>query len=152
MATSLGLHRAWSSVQHLAAALSVVAACRTSPGRPLREVTAPAGTQVRESLPHPFSQISPGVFSRTIYRSAPSAGLAVEVHDFEIAPKRTGSLSVEGPAVLGVRAGSGSLTVGQQRRDITPGLVLSIPQGASVQVANSADQPVTIRVYVVTAR
>src|SRR5882724_4121845 len=154
MVTSSRPHIARLTLPCLVALLSLAVACRASPGRgPLREATVPDRIQVKESLPHPFSQLTPGVFTRTIYRGAQSDRLAVEVRDFEIAPQRTTeSLTLEGPSLLAVRAGGGLLTVGQQRREITPGLVVSVPQGTPFQVENREDRPVTIRVYLVTAR
>jgi len=103
---------------------------------------------------NPYRQLAPGLLSRKIFDApAAAADAAVEVLDLLIAPGQ-GATDVRllGGAVFEVRAGSGVLTTGGKRQDVKTGSTFAVPQGTSFTVENTGELPITLRVFVITAR
>jgi quercetin dioxygenase-like cupin family protein len=106
----------------------------------------------QDRIQTPFTEAAPGVFTRTVYRTAASPTLTVEVRDLEIAPgKRAEDVALPGAAVLEVRSGTATARVGGERRDVTAGAVLSLSQGTPLAFENHGDVTLSIRLFVVGA-
>src|SRR5215470_8153837 len=102
---------------------------------------------------HPYRQLVPGILSRKIFDAPGSAEYAVEALDLLIAPgQRASNVALPGGAVLEVRSGSGVVTSGGKRQDVKTGSTFAVSQGASFEVENTDDMPLTFRAVVITAR
>ena len=100
----------------------------------------------------PYRQLAPGVLSRKVF-DATGAGHAVETLDLLIAPgQRASDVSLPGGAVFEVRTGNGAVTTSGKKQDVKTGSTFALPQGASFTLENTSDVPMTIRVFVITAR
>jgi hypothetical protein len=111
-----------------------------------------AGLPSQDRIQTPFTEVAPGVFTRTVYRTAASPTLRVEVRDLEVAPgKRADDLAFPGGAVLEVRAGTATARIGGERRDVTAGAVLSLSQGTPLAFENRGDVTLSIRLFVIGA-
>jgi hypothetical protein len=109
--------------------------------------------QARDSIQNPFDEIAPGVFSRVVYRTPPSAAPAVEVRDIELAQgKAAASLTFPGAAVIEVRNGKGALRVASKSQAVQAGGTFGLSQGDSLQLANKEAGPLSLRVYVIGSR
>jgi hypothetical protein len=98
--------------------------------------------QARDSIQNPFDEIAPGVFSRVVYRTPPSAAPAVEVRDIELAQgKAVAALTFPGAAVIEIRNGK-----------VQAGGTFGLSQGDSLQLANTEAGPLSLRVYVIGSR
>jgi quercetin dioxygenase-like cupin family protein len=108
---------------------------------------------VQESIQNQFREISSGVFTRTVYRTAPDATPKVEVRDLEIAPGKTlERLALPGAAVLEVRSGRASARVGPATRQVQTGAVLAVSEGEALGLDNRGDVPLSVRLYVIGAK
>ncbi|MBX6331759.1 MAG: hypothetical protein IRY91_07925 [Gemmatimonadaceae bacterium] len=100
----------------------------------------------------PFIEIAPGVFQRTVFGATDPAGLAAEVRELEVGPNReTGRLALPGAAIIEVRAGDGAMTLPRQT-PLRAGATVTVAQGESLAIANPGGAPLSLRVYLVTAR
>ncbi len=137
----------------LVASLIATAGCRRETARgggPL----PPADPQLRsqDSIQNPFTQIAPGVFTRVVYRTPPSAQPGVELRDVELAPGKTAeALVFPGAVVLAVRSGTGSAQVSGKTQELRAGTVLGFSQGDSLRIANQGSTPLGLRVYLIEA-
>jgi quercetin dioxygenase-like cupin family protein len=120
-------------------------------GGPLPPVDS--SLQARDSIQHPFDEIAPGVFSRVVYRTPPSAGPGVEVRDIELAQgKAIAPLTFPGAVVIEVRSGKGSLRLASKSQEVQAGGTFGLSQGDSLQLANKEAGPLSLRVYVIGSR
>jgi hypothetical protein len=114
---------------------------------------AAAGLPPQDRIQTPFTEVAPGVFTRTVYRTAASPTLTVEVRDLEIAPgKSADTVAFPGAAVLEVRAGTAAARLGAERREVTPGAVLTLSEGTPLAFENRGTAALSIRVFVIGAK
>jgi hypothetical protein len=100
----------------------------------------------------PFTEIAPGVFQRTVFGAADPAGLAAEVRELEVGPKHeTGRLALPGAAIIEVRAGDGEMTLPRQTA-LRAGATVAVAHGEALAIANRGGAPLSLRVYLVTAK
>ncbi len=127
---------------------------KAAEGRDLLRRPAVTGIQAADdSLQNPFREVSPGVFMRTVFGAPYAPGLTVEIQDLEVRSKRaTGQLLFPGAALLEVRSGRAMVTSGQQPKELHVGAILALPQGQALVLDNRADAPLSIRLYLVTAK
>ncbi len=101
----------------------------------------------------PYSQLNPGIMTRTLFEVATSNGYRVEVRDVLVGPRqRTERVSLPGAAVFEIRSGGGILTVNGKRQELSPGSTLSLSEGQAFSIENNSDAPITIRVYLIIAQ
>lgn len=112
-----------------------------------------AGLPAQDSVRQPFTEVAPGVFARTAFRTEPRPGLRVEVRDIEVAPGKTADgLAFPGAVIIEIRNGKGSGRVAGKSRDIAPGDIVAQSQGDPIVIDNSGTVPLSVRVYVIGAR
>ncbi len=118
--------------------------------RPLTEV--PTGDQNFSPYTpaHPFSELMPGVLSRTIFEAAGPSGYRVEVRDLRVTAGRRGEdIKLPGAAFFEVRSGSGAILVGGKRQELQAGSTAAVSEGQAFTLDCAAGQPLTIRAYLV---
>ena len=97
---------------------------------------------------NPFSQLAPGMMTRTLYKTAGGGGLQVEVRDLLVGPQQhTGVVTLPGSAVCEIRFGRGVLTAGGKGREFDVGTTFVLADSESFTIENKSDSPVTIRVH-----
>jgi len=100
----------------------------------------------------PYAALGSALLSRTVFSGDGPAGYRVEAQDWKVsAGKPTGNMTVPGAAFFEVRSGEGSINTGGQKTDLKPGSTFSVSQGQQFELS-SRDAPLTLRLYVVTAR
>jgi hypothetical protein len=101
----------------------------------------------------PYRQLAPGILSRKVFDAPDAADHAVGVLDLFIAPgHRASDVALPGGAVFEVRTGHGALTTSGNKQEVKTGSTFAVSQGASFTLENTGDVPMTIRVFVITAR
>jgi mannose-6-phosphate isomerase-like protein (cupin superfamily) len=101
--------------------------------------------------PQAYETIGPGVSSRTLNGASTGTGYRLELREVIVGPaKRGAGIDLKGASLLEVLSGAGTLTCGQNRQDLRPGAVLSIPAGQACTVDNTGEVQVSFRAYVVT--
>ena len=99
-----------------------------------------------------FVQLSPGLATRSVFVAEPSAKdpYRVDVQDILVAPgKEALSVPLQGAAILEVRTGSGTATIGQKSQELGSGSTFSVAEGEPLKLAAKGDGPITLRAYVV---
>jgi hypothetical protein len=99
-----------------------------------------------------YTQVSPGLSTRTVFVVEPTAKdpYHVEIQDLIVAPgKEAVSVPLQGAAVLEVRTGSGTATVGQKSQELGGGSTFSVAEGEPLTLAAKGDGPLNLRAYVV---
>jgi len=120
--------------------------------RPLPEIAASDKTFSSYRPAIPYEELQPNVLTRTIFDAAGPSGFRVEVRDLQVDAKKKGeNIQLPGAAFLEVRGGSGVLTMADKRQDLPLGSTFSVPQGQSITLEATSDQPLTIRVRLVRA-
>lgn len=133
-------------------------------------VTSPQGPPAREGrglLPPPQAQSGPiagtppkhvferdttGAFSRTVF-SATSAHWHVTARDITVPPhQQTLERQLSGAALIEVNAGVGTATVGGVPTTLVSARRFTVAAGAPFSIANSGDQELAIRLYVIGAQ
>jgi len=99
----------------------------------------------------PFS-IQADVLSRPIFRTEQAVPFRAEILDLLIPPGRGTNVNHEGLALVETLEGVGIVTRQNQRTPISAGTVFGLSQGETAQIDNSGNEPLTVRVYVITAR
>lgn len=131
------------------------AACRGSRGGGTGPLPPPPPQeQARLSDYQPekgFTQISPGVATRTVFVVEPTAKdpYHVEVQDVIVAPGKEGSIPLQGAATFEVRGGGGTATIGARSQELGTGSTFAVPEGDPLKIAAKGDAPMTLRAYVV---
>jgi hypothetical protein len=118
--------------------------------RPLAEVAAGDQNFSPYTPAHPYSELMPGVLSRTVFEAAGPAGYRVEVSDLRVSAGRRGEdLKLPGAAFFEVRSGSGAILVGGKRQELQGGSTAAVSEGQAFTLDCAAGQPLTIRAYLV---
>src|SRR5882672_1383682 len=79
-----------------------------------------------------FVQVSPGLATRSVFVVEPTAKdpYHVDVQDILVAPgKEAVSVPLQGAAILEVRDGSGTATIGQKSQELGAGTTFSVAEG-----------------------
>jgi hypothetical protein len=101
---------------------------------------------------NPFVPLGEGILSRKMYEAPGPNALYIEVRDLLVGPRQhSATVNLPGAAVWDVRSGSGTLTTGDQTQQLRGGTTLSLPEGIAFSIANNADEPISIRAYLVRA-
>jgi mannose-6-phosphate isomerase-like protein (cupin superfamily) len=145
--TYISLFAAFSAIAFQAAG------CRDSRGRGTGPLPPPP-EQARLSDYQPekaFSQISPGLATRTVFVVEPTAkdSYHVEVQDVIVAPGKEASIPLQGAATFEVTDGGGSATIGARSHELGTGSTFAVPEGEPLKIAAKGDAPMTLRAYVV---
>ena len=137
-------------------AVAFQAACRGSSGGgtgPLPSPPPPEQMKLSNYEPQKgFTQVSPGLATRTVYVVEPTAKdpYHVEVQDVLVAPGREAvSIPLQGAATFEVRSGSGTATIGARSQELGTGSTFSVSEGDALKIAAKADGPISLRAYVV---
>ena len=136
-------------------AVAFQAACRGSRGGetgPLPSPPPPEQMKLSNYEPQKgFTQISPGLATRTVFVVEPTAKdpYHVEVQDVMVASREAVSIPLQGAATFEVRSGSGTATIGARSQEIGAGSTFSVSEGDPLKIAAKADGPISLRAYVV---
>jgi hypothetical protein len=98
-----------------------------------------------------FTQVSPGLATRTVYTVEPTAKdpYHVDVQDIIVAPGREAvSIPLQGAATFEVRAGNGTVTIGARGQEVGTGSTFSVSEGEQLKIA-AKDGLLALRAYVV---
>jgi hypothetical protein len=121
--------------------------------KPLPEVTADNKNLSNYQPTNPYTQVAPGLFSRTVYKCEGPPGYLVEVRDLSVAPmKQAENISLPGAAFVEVRYGTGVFATGEKRQELNVGSTFSVSQGQSFALETTSDAALTMRVHLITAR
>jgi hypothetical protein len=108
-----------------------------------------AGSQPKEA----FHLEQGNVLARTVYSTAGPANSEIEIRDFEFPPHvKTHLAGLPGPGVLEVYSGHGSLSLGGNSEDLTPGVIKATPARQALDFDNQGDFSLVLRVYLVEGR
>lgn len=109
----------------------------------------PPGTSSHDSIANPFTETTPGVFTRLEYRTVASPTLGIEIWDIEVAPLTpSAALSFPGAGVLAVRAGRASGRLLGEDLEVAIGGTLAMSQGDTLHLLRIGATPLSLRVYV----
>lgn|GEM_PF-4972594 len=98
-----------------------------------------------------YTQVSPGLATRTVYTVEPTAKdpYHVDIQDILVAPGREAvSVPLQGAATFEVRGGNGTVTIGDRGQEVGNGSTFSVSEGEQLKIA-AKDAPLTLRAYVV---
>ena len=132
-------------------------ACRSSGGSsgtgPLPSPPPPEQLKMADYEPQRgYTQVSPGLATRTVYTVEPTAKdpYHVDVQDILVAPGRDAvNVPLSGAATFEVRSGNGTVTIGAQGgQSVGNGSTFSVSEGDQLKIA-AKDAPLTLRAYVV---
>jgi mannose-6-phosphate isomerase-like protein (cupin superfamily) len=73
----------------------------------------------------------------------------IEVLDMIVAPANEVSIPLQGAAVLEVRTGTGTATIGQRAQEIGTGSTFSVAEGEPLKIAAKGEGPLALRAFVV---
>jgi hypothetical protein len=99
-----------------------------------------------------YTQVSPGLATRTVYTVEPTAKdpYHVDVQDILVAPGGNAvSVPLQGAATFEVREGNGTVTIADRGgQDVGNGSTFSVSEGEQLKIV-AKDAPLTLRAYVV---
>ena len=103
---------------------------------------------------NPYKQYAAGLLARTVYRTDESPRFRVEIWDLLVGPgKKSDPVTLPGGAVLEVRAGAGTISAGENTREVKLGTTMAIEDGQSFQIQNgSTDSALSIRAVVIQGK
>lgn len=143
-------------------ALILCAGCRTVPvsersgsnSLPLPPPVPQDGTNFSDYEPkHPYLPTGPGVAERSVYTDHDLKGYAVEVREVLVSPAQPDAeLVIAGAAVVEVRQGSGTATIGEQggqKIKLSPGTLFTVDQGARLWLT-AVGEPLALRTWIVS--
>jgi quercetin dioxygenase-like cupin family protein len=120
--------------------------------RPLPEIAANDQNFSSYKPANPYQEVAANAMSRTIFEAAGPGGYRVEVRDLRVDAKKTAeNISFPGAAFLQVIQGAGAVATGGKRQELAGSTSLSIPQGQTVALEATSDQPLILRVRLVRA-
>jgi len=100
----------------------------------------------------PYTELVPGLLTRTVHPADSGAGYRVEVRDFLVGPaQRTSQASLPGPAIFEIRSGGGLITAGGKSTEVRVGSTLAVPEGEAFTIENKGDVAITVRVHLFVA-
>lgn len=101
---------------------------------------------------NPYTQLTPDLLARTVFRVASGTGYRVEVRDLLVGPgQKTSNVSLPGPAVFEVRSGNAVITTVGKSREVGMGFAFALSEGARFAIENGADSTFIIRVHMFMA-
>ena len=134
----------------LAVPLLLVCACARAPKGP----TTPLPPVALEKLPftkaadsREFAEEREGVGRRVVFKGA--ADLTFDVTDVHLGPKKSLQAKAHGGSVYEVREGRASVTMDGKSREVGPGDIFTVGDGASVTISNAGDGPLALHVILV---
>ena len=98
-----------------------------------------------------YTQVSPGLATRTVYTVEPTAKdpYHVDVEDILVAPGREAvTVPLQGAATFEVRGGNGTVTIADKGQSVGNGSTFSVSEGEQLKIA-AKDAPLALRAYVV---
>lgn len=100
----------------------------------------------------PYSELAPGVLTRTLHEAAGQNGYRLEVRDLLVGAGQSASnVSLPGAAVFEVRSGHGTVTAAGNRQEVTSGATFALSDGETFSVENKSDEPIAFRVHLFIA-
>jgi len=160
------------SLPALACAFALTA-CAVSPmprdlGRAAPSIGPPpaataVAAQEEEQVEGGYRQVRPGLLTRPVFAgpaaaagaaAAAGGGLGVEVRDLLVGPGRSSSGFELGDAggVFEVRSGTGVAVVDGERKEIATGSTFAVSSGGVLDLENTGDGALVIRVFVIEGR
>jgi quercetin dioxygenase-like cupin family protein len=120
--------------------------------RPLPEVPANDTHFSTYKPANPYEELRPGVLARTIFEAAGPPGYRIEVQDLRVDAKAKGEdIRLPGAAFLEVQDGTGIVTTGAKRQEVSPGAMIAVSAGQAFAAEATSDRPLAIRVRVIKA-
>lgn len=135
------------------------AAPRIGPPPAAADLAAPEGEPVEGG----YREVQPGLLARPVFTGpereaaaaeAAGAGLGVEVRDLLVGPGRSSSGFAldDAGGVFEVRSGSGVASIDGERMEITTGTTFAVSAGGTLDLENTGDSALVIRVFVIGGR
>lgn len=101
---------------------------------------------------NPYSELTPGLWTRTLFQTAVGGGYRIEIRDLAVSPgKKVTKILLPGAAIFDVRSGTGTLTSGGKRQEIRFGSTFSIDDGTDFDLENTSALVLAMRVDVFLA-
>jgi hypothetical protein len=125
-------------------------ACQNEPERqatPLLAEARPNETNFSSYVPaNPYKEAGKNLLARTVLETAGPAGTRIELRDLFITPGTIAEkVSLPGPAVLEVLGGEGKITAAEKSQELTQGVSMGLPQGASFSLESRGISPLVLR-------
>ena len=115
----------------------------------------PPASEIKYAGPkssHPYASVSPGVLTRTIYRTE-SPDFNIEIRDVVIGPgKQLPAQSFHGTAVMEVDAGKGAAGLGERKAELHGGLMTLAPSQTRIRLSNTGVGPLLVHLYVIEGK
>lgn len=102
--------------------------------------------------PSPMAPVVAGMVGRTLGRTGTSNGYHIEAREFIVGPgARKVDVPLKAAGIFEVTSGSGTLTIGSQRRDLAPGATFATPDDQPLTIENTAPTAIHLRAYMFIA-
>ena len=103
--------------------------------------------------PHAFEPDPSGGFSRTIFETDEHPNFKLVIRDFSFPPDRQPhTVTLPSSAFLHLLSGPGEINIAKQRLTLTSVARTAVPSGAPIDVVNSGEQHVVVRVLILEAK
>jgi hypothetical protein len=108
--------------------------------------------QISEYQPEsPYVKTDAGPFARPAF-STTAGGYAIEVRDILVGPaQKVSDVSIAGAGVFEVREGGGTVTIGEQAREVAAGATFAVSEGEKLRI-EARDGPMILRAYIFKAQ
>jgi hypothetical protein len=112
----------------------------------------PDQMQISEYQPeNPYVQTEAGPLSRPAF-STKAGGYAIEVRDILVGPgQKASDVAMTGAGVFEVREGGGTVTIGEQAREVAAGATFAVSEGEKLQI-EARGGPMILRAYLFKAQ
>lgn len=102
---------------------------------------------------YPFEPDPSGGFSRTIFETDENPNFKIIIRDFAFPPdRRRHSFAVPSDAFMRILSGEGGITVAGSKLDLIPGARRAVPANAPIDVLNTSEYPLVMRLLIVEAK
>ena len=102
---------------------------------------------------YPFETDPSGGFSRTIFETDENSNFKIIIRDFAFPPDRQRhSLALPSDAFMHLLSGEGEITVARSKLDLIPGARRAVPANAPIEVVNTSEYPLVIRLLILEAK
>jgi hypothetical protein len=101
----------------------------------------------------PFASQGQALLTRVAFTADGPPGYGIEARDWQVvAGKQTGAMTLAGAAFFEVGSGEGSLDSGGAKTELKAGVTFSVSQGQQFELSAGGSLPLSLRLYLVTAR
>jgi hypothetical protein len=113
-----------------------------------------AAVQPERGIEHPFERIGDQAGSMRVMFEGPGPGnTQIEIREILVGPKALVRIpALPGPALVDLRSGAATLRLGDRTAQLNLGNATSVAAGEQIEIQNSVEDPLVVRLYVVEAR